>query len=93
MKTGEVRSRNRRVKKIVQRTWRAWRLSQFQHSTRFAAAAKSYRLVYEVTQSEVAKAYNVTTATVCFWESGKYFGWNQPDLEEFQRTIRLIAKN
>ena len=95
MGLGDARSekrRNNRVKQIEQKNWKFKRISFFQRNVRFAAVAKTYRVVYVVTQSEVAKKFGVTQGTVCNWESGKY-SWpdGQSELEEYCKVIRAIA--
>jgi hypothetical protein len=85
------RPRNKRVKRIVQRTWRKEREDKVRDSIRYAAAARAYRTALGVTQEEMGARYDRTGASVCHWESGFYFGWDDEELSAYCRMADRIA--
>lgn len=90
-KGAKVKRRNALVRRVRTNEWRTKRMDQFKESTRWAAAAKSYRTALDVTQQEVAEYYGVTSQAVTNWESGMYFGWSQEELDYYHEAIRRIA--
>ncbi len=91
--TSSSRRRNNRVKKIDQKGWGFKRRAFFNRNVKFAAAAKAFRVVHDVTQVEVAAAFNVAQGTVCNWESGKY-AWRggNGELQQYCQVIEQIAR-
>lgn len=88
---GEAR-RNRRVARVQRASWQAQRLEAVRRSIQFAAVAKSYRTLRDVTQQEVADAYGVSAGAVSRWESGFYQGWDDAGLRDYQRRVDQIAR-
>ena len=84
--------KKRRGRNFDKRGWRFKRAAYVQRNLRYAVVAKSFRLVHEVTQSEVGVAFGVTATSVCSWESGKY-GWRggQEELDQYLAVIRAIS--
>jgi len=75
---------------------RAWELARgalFRRNLKFAVAARSYRMLYEVTQGEVGEYFGVTNQAVSLWESGRY-NWKgaHQELEEYQKAVKILSK-
>lgn len=81
----------RKTRKFDAKEWRFKRLSAFQRAVKFGAAARSVRVLHDVTQEEVGAAYGVSGASVCYWETGHYFGWTHEELDEYMTVCRRLA--
>jgi predicted transcriptional regulator len=86
------KTRNNRVKEINKDEWIKERKRIFGSSIEWAGAAKAYRTVLHVSQTEVGISFGVSAGCVCRWESGHYFKWDAEAFEQYIQVCNEIAE-